>query len=155
MSTGMQLSLLTRKLAKGQSRIISHTGVSSPYTCIQLTTSGNSIETSLPTVIAAMTFLTASFLFDLSELCSSDLNSRISPAGQNVAWSYAIPRSNCALSKPNTEHSDLFWWRQSIFRPTSWASRGWRSAARDLRLSMHRRSEFSRASRALARGPWA
>ena len=49
-------------------------------TCMQLTTSGNSIETSLPTVMAAMTFLTASFFLDLSTLCRSSLNSRISPA---------------------------------------------------------------------------
>ena len=51
---------------------------------MQLSTSVNSIETSLPTVIAAMTFLTASFFFSILGLASSSLSSPISPAAQQA-----------------------------------------------------------------------
>ena len=49
---------------------------------MQLSTSVKSIETSLPTVIAAMTFLTASFFFSIFGLASSSLSSPISPESE-------------------------------------------------------------------------
>jgi len=51
---------------------------------MQLTTSVKSIDTSLPTVMAAMTFFTASFFFSIFGLLSSSRSSWISPAGREV-----------------------------------------------------------------------
>ena len=51
---------------------------------MQLTTSVKSITTSLPTVMAAMTFLTASFFFSIFGLASSSLSSWISPVPQQA-----------------------------------------------------------------------
>ena len=53
---------------------------------MQLTTSVKSITTSFPTVMAAMTFLTASFFFSIFGLASSSLSSWISPF--LVVWKY-------------------------------------------------------------------
>jgi hypothetical protein len=53
---------------------------------MQLTTSVKSMTTSLPTVMAAMTFLTASFFFSILGLESSSLSSWISPF--LVVWKY-------------------------------------------------------------------
>lgn len=50
------------------------------------TTAGKSMETSLPTVMAAMTFFTASFFLIRSSEASSSLSSWISPALLSCGW---------------------------------------------------------------------
>ncbi len=85
--------------------------------CMQLTTSGKSIDTSLPTVIAAMTFLTASFFLDLSKLRRSSLNSWISPACYDLLsplWSI-FPETNPMVASSYLQLANLSWWWQSIY----------------------------------------
>ena len=107
-----------------------------------MTTSVKSITTSLPTVIAAITFFTASFFFSIFGLASSSLSSWISPARKRAGRAHTrfgkISRREFARSDAATPRAHPFSSSGSTWshcpRPTcrqSWAALcSWRSAVR-------------------------